>query len=173
MATCTGCNSTIVFGGVKDGPFRFCGRRCHENSWLVRVAAQIPPEVVDAAAKKIHSGQCPECGGVGPVDVHSSHFAWSILVITSWQSTPKLSCRGCGLKRQALSALGTAVVGWWGFPLGLIITPIQLARNAIGMLGGPDAGAPSEELKQFARIFLAQNASAQVSAQRGERAMGR
>jgi hypothetical protein len=50
------------------------------------------------------------------------------------------------------------VAGWWGFPWGLIMTPVQLGRNLIGALGGSEAAAPSPELEKMVRTMLAARA---------------
>jgi hypothetical protein len=48
-------------------------------------------------------------------------------------------------------------VGWWGIPWGLILTPIQVARNILGIFGGPDKSRPSDALRQSVRVTLARN----------------
>jgi hypothetical protein len=62
------------------------------------------------------------------------------------------------------SALSLAL-GWWGFPWGLIVTPVQIARNITGMLKGPDPLAPSAKLERAVRMNIAANAVARQQAQ--------
>ena len=50
--------------------------------------------------------------------------------------TPQISCRRCGLKSQAAGAAFPLVLGWWGFPWGLVVTPVQIGRNIGGMTSG-------------------------------------
>jgi hypothetical protein len=54
-----------------------------------------------------------------------------------------------------MNAMISAVFGWWGFPWGIIITPVQVARNTWGIFSGPDPSRPSEALARIARFHLA------------------
>jgi hypothetical protein len=89
------------------------------------------------------------------VDVHTSHTVWSLLVITSWNSSPEVCCRSCGFKSKLGAMALSGVAGWWGFPWGLIMTPIQVGRNFVGLVSGPDPGQPSPELANIIRLSLA------------------
>ena len=73
MATCETCGQNIVFGGVKEGGYRFCNRACRDNGRWFLAVNQIPEEVVAAEVGKIRQANCPKCGGPGPVDLHTSH----------------------------------------------------------------------------------------------------
>jgi hypothetical protein len=48
--------------------------------------------------------------------------------------------------------LFSGVFGWWGFPWGLVMTPVQLARNLVELTGGPKSDAPSALLQKFVRM---------------------
>jgi hypothetical protein len=85
------------------------------------------------------------------------------LVLTSWKSVPQISCRGCGVKSQLGGAAFSLVAGWWGFPWGLLFTPVQVGRNVFGMLRGPDPLNPSPSLEKAIRMNIAAQA---VSRQR-------
>jgi len=55
--------------------------------------------------------------------------------------------------------------GWWGFPWGLVLTPVQITRNLIGMSRGPDSPRPSEDLRKMVLVNLgAQMAASQKAA---------
>jgi hypothetical protein len=41
-----------------------------------------------------------------------------------------------------------------GFPWALILTPVQITRNTIGMCAGPDPSRPSAELRKFMQVRL-------------------
>jgi len=155
MATCDACGSTIVFGGVKDGNYRFCNSRCHGKGQVVVVASQIHDDVVREQVHKVHKGRCPRCGKQGPIDVHTAYTVWSLIFLTSWRSDPRICCRSCGIKNQLGSAFASLVCGWWGIPWGLLITPVQVSRNLLGILKGPDAAAPSPKLHQQMRLRMA------------------
>jgi len=120
----------------------------------------IEAEAVRHAAMQIHAGLCPSCGGSGPVDVHASHRIYSLILFSSWRSVPRISCRACGFRRQLHGLCISLVAGWWGLPWGLLMTPVQLVRNAVGMASPPDPMAPSEALRQHVRLGLAEQSLA-------------
>jgi hypothetical protein len=164
MATCAFCNSTILFGGASVGGRRFCNARCAERGTLLTMADQIPEHLVQQQLWSVHQGRCPKCTGPGPVDVHTSHRVVSMIVVTTWKSQPRVSCARCGHKAQAKDAAISLVAGWWGFPWGLIFTPIQISRNIAGMMKGPDPAKPSAQLEKMVRMSIAANAAAQPPA---------
>ena len=175
MATCSTCGSTIIFGGVRDGDLRFCNEKCHGKGGVLLVANQVPPEIVQRQAFEIHRGLCPKCGGQGPVDVHVGYRVWSALFVTSWQSMQRLCCRSCGVKGQTTDLVFSLVLGWWGIPFGFIMTPVQVVRNVIGMMSGPEPETPSARLEKTVRIAIAtqaiiNNAQAKDSAAGGANA---
>jgi len=134
MATCDNCGSTIIFGGKRDANGRFCNKKCQACGGLLAVARKLPQAEVQEQVWKAHQGTCPKCNGAGPVDVYVYHKVWSALLLTSWSSTPQMSCRKCGLKSQVASTVFCLVLGWWGFPWGLVVTPVQIGRNLFGMV---------------------------------------
>jgi hypothetical protein len=155
MATCEYCGTTILFGGVREGELRFCNDKCREAGQVAVVSQHIPPDILARKVAEIHQGPCPVCGGRGPVDVHTSHKIWSALVITHWSSDPQVCCRSCGRKSQFNSLLFSLLLGWWGIPHGLIMTPVQVGRNLAGLWGGPAPDKPSEQLIKLVRLSLA------------------
>ena len=155
MAKCSYCGVTILFGGKKEGDLRFCSDPCYENRTLLSLADQISEVTVFQQVIKVHSGNCPLCRGPGPIDVHVGHKVWSAILVTSWSSEPQISCRTCGVKSQLGCALYSALIGWWGFPWGFFITPVQVIRNLVGILRGPDPSEPSRTLHTLVRGMLA------------------
>jgi hypothetical protein len=156
MAKCNSCGSTIIMGGVSDGEFRFCNDKCHYNGYLQSVADQIPENVLEQEALRVHAGCCPVCQGSGPVDVHVAHKVYSVLLMTSWESQPFVCCKSCGVKKQGLGAAFSFFAGWWGFPWGLVMTPVQVIRNIVGMLQSGDSATPSEDLRRIVSASLAE-----------------
>src|SRR5690349_12558087 len=100
MTKCDYCGTRILLGGVRDGALRFCNQKCHQNGILLSFTNQVPPEILQKHVQEVHEGSCPRCGGRGPVDVHTSYRVWSIILLTTWSSRPKISCRSCGIKTQ-------------------------------------------------------------------------
>ncbi|MCI0363733.1 MAG: hypothetical protein L0219_07610 [Phycisphaerales bacterium] len=154
MAKCDYCSTTILFGGVRDGNARYCNQRCHQFGWLLARCNDLPDELVDEQVLNVHGGPCPRCKGPGPIDVHTAYRVWSLIVITATQNDPQVCCRSCGRKRQLGGFVFSLLAGWWGFPAGLIITPITLTRNVMAMFGGPSPDLPSTQLEQAVRMQI-------------------
>ena len=154
MASCDYCGTTILFGGQLSGAYRFCNQQCASKGALVQVANKVPSDVVQQQMWSLRQAPCPVCKGPGPVDVHTSYRVYSVLIMTSWRNQPRLSCRSCGGKAKVGDALVSLVAGWWGFPWGLIMTPIQFGRNVVGIMGS-DTGGPSPQLEKMVRTMIA------------------
>jgi hypothetical protein len=154
MAKCGFCGSTIFMGGVRAGATRFCNNKCCQDSKALGFSSIIPADVLERRLEEVWRGNCPKCRGLGPIDVHRIHEVWSDLVLTRWSTKAQLSCRSCATKRQ-LGGLGFSLLfGWWGFPWGLVLTPVQITRNVKGIFRGPDSSGPSAELRKMVLINL-------------------
>lgn len=155
MAICANCGTTILFGGVRQGGYRFCGKKCQQKGVVFGVAERIPPDIVQEQMESIHQGACPRCGGVGPVDVHTSYVVYSALLVTVFRNNPSLCCRACGIKERIKAVLLCGIFGWWGFPWGILMTPVQIVKNLHGIVFGPDPETPSAELERMVRLIVA------------------
>lgn len=165
MAKCGYCNSTIIFGGVNAGAYKFCNATCHQNAYILSVTKTIPEDVVSRRVEEVWRGNCPKCSCMGPVDIHYVYEVWSAFVITRWTTSSQVSCHGCARKRQLGGIAFSLALGWWGFPWGLVLTPVQVTRNIIGMCGGPGVARPSENLRNFVLVSMGtQMIAAQKSA---------
>ena len=172
MAQCEACGYRIMFGGVKQGQRQYCSTKCvKEASWSDALKL-VPNAEVEQAVKAIHEGACPKCHGAGPVDVHTSYKVYSILVMTRWSSHPIVACQSCARKQQLKHTLYSLVTGWWGFPFGLIFTPVQIVRNIGGLIGtsGPDPMTPSPALSRIVRLSLAARKKSSMTAPAGRTA---
>ena len=155
MASCSYCGTFILFGGNTDETGRYCSDDCQQLGHLTELSKQIPEDLIERLVADTHQGNCPRCGGAGPVDVHNAHRVWSAFIMTSWSSNPAISCKACGVKRQLGNTLISGAFGWWGIPWGLIMTPVQICRNIGGMMGGPSKKEPSAELRRVVRVQAA------------------
>lgn len=155
MATCPTCGSTVAFGGVKEGNRRYCNKKCYAEDEIGRVAENIPDEHIYQLARSINKGACPNCNAPGPVDIHKSYSVYSVIIYTSWKTHEHVVCKKCALKQQATNLLGSMVLGWWGVPFGLIVTPIQIFGNLFALLRNPGTRGPSKNLMEMARMMLA------------------
>ena len=151
MAQCASCGTMILFGGERVGDLRFCNATCASKSVMANYGREIPPEIVAQRAVQIRESACPKCNGSGPIDVQMGHTIISVLVMTQWNSKPLLACRSCGLTHQIKSLFICLFCGWWGFPWGLIGTPIQMIRN----LAAAFSGLPSEPSPALRQLALA------------------
>lgn len=159
MPNCHHCNAFILFGGATDETGRYCNQRCRSAGKAGSSSLQIPQETLDKLVADIHQSTCPRCQGRGPVDIHKAHKVWSALFWTSWSSNPEMSCKPCAVKRQLGATLFSVTLGWWGFPFGLLMTPLQIIRNVAEMVSGPSASQPSLLLRQHVALQAAVNAS--------------
>lgn len=155
MASCAYCSTTILFGGKRNGDLRFCNDKCEQKGALALIADQLSPADVASYIGSVHRGSCPECSGPGPVDVHTSYRVWSALLLTQWSSRPLVSCSRCGTKQKLGDTAFSLFLGWWGFPWGILMTPVQLGRNIFALLKGPDPASPSPALEKILRLHLA------------------
>jgi len=160
MAKCGYCGSTIIMGGVKSAEQVYCNKKCFMDASILNVLDAMPSEVLDQKIDEVWRGNCPECGGAGPTDLHKSHQVWSALIMTRWSTKPRICCKSCATKRQLAGIFSSLLVGWWGFPWGLIFTPVQITRNIVGICGGPDKSRPSEGLRKAILVNLGRQLAA-------------
>ena len=154
MARCNYCGSTILFGGTKDGQYTYCNATCAGKGAMAAASRDVPEDAVRAEVNRIHGGACPKCGGPGPVDVETSYRVWSALYVTKWSSRPQISCRGCGTKARLGDIVYCLLLGWWGVPWGLLLTPVQVVRNVAGLFRGSSPAA-SKQLASIVRLQMA------------------
>lgn len=155
-----------MFGGRKHGEIKFCSSKCEKEGASLILSLEIPEDLIVQEVNQIWKGNCPVCDGSGPTDVHTSHSVWSAIVITRWKSQPQISCKSCGRKEMYLGILKSALLGWWGIPWGIFVTPAQIIRNIVGIALPQNPSTPSKELVNFARCKLAnQTQSATKSGQ--------
>jgi hypothetical protein len=155
MTKCGFCSSTIILGGVRSGDHRFCNNKCLQNAYILSVGKEIPREALEQKVEEVWRGACPQCKGRGPVDVHKVYAVWSALVMTRWSTKSQVSCHRCARNQQIGGVFFSLLFGWWGFPWGLILTPVQISRNIAGICGGPDRQRPSDGLKRAVLVSLA------------------
>jgi hypothetical protein len=156
MASCAVCKTTVLFGGVTQSGARYCSAKCAGKGALAGAISTIPRSDIEARAQEIRSGQCPKCGSMGSsVDVQLAYRALSLVFVTRWSTHQLVACRGCGNKLRAREMAVSLLVGWWGFPWGLLATPIQVGRNVVGMFNDPASTGPTPQLLAIAGATLA------------------
>jgi hypothetical protein len=68
------------------------------------------------------------------------------------------------MKEQLLMTGFSLLFGWWGIPSGLILTPVQITRNLMGVFSPPDPRRPSPKLEKLVRLNLARQILAKSQA---------
>jgi hypothetical protein len=160
MAKCVNCGATVLFGGVKREELTFCSEGCFRNALLNDRLINIPDEVLNETVHSVHEGLCPICGGNGPVDIHFAHRVMSFLVVTQYQKRPRLSCQSCGTKWKIWNNFITFLLGWWGIPFGLAMTPIYLVCNLVNIALPVSTLEPSQHLIEHVKLQLGEAAMA-------------
>jgi hypothetical protein len=150
---CRWCGAGLLFVKVRDGADYYCNA---EHMAAGRALQTVSSSEVVNWMERVHRGACPKCGGDGPIDVHMSYQIYSLIFATSWKDLSNICCRKCGLKAQCIGLTVSLFLGWWGFPWGIAITPIQIVKNLWGMLVPPDREVPSKRLEAAARLQIVQ-----------------
>jgi len=153
MSKCLNCGRHSIILSVEEAGERFCSERCCKAFPIMQWAG-VRPEDVYRRAMEIRNSACPCCGRSGPVDAHKSYRIWSAVVLSVWSTRSVVSCRRCGREEQLTAASLSLALGWWGLPLGLVLTPVQVIRNLLAM-ARPTPPSPSAELLAAARRDLA------------------
>jgi hypothetical protein len=154
MGTCDNCQKTILWGGTKVDQFTFCGKSCAIMGQTLIESYNLPDQVVQPELEKMHQSNCPKCSGPGPVDVHYYHSIWSLIYLTQWKTKHKVSCQRCGTKARISATVFSFVFGWWGFPWGIVITPIQIGKNIKGMISPISSTRPSKDFEKLVRLGI-------------------
>jgi hypothetical protein len=168
MAGCAYCGSTILFGGVRSGSQRFCDRKCAQKAAITEAVKRLPGDAIEQAITEIRRGNCPKCGGLGPIDARRYFEVWSALFMTRWSSKTQVSCHSCATRRSLGAIAYCLLLGWWGFPWGLVMTPAQITRNLKAMRERSTDSQPSRTLRNYAMTQLGVRiASAQAAGASG------
>ena len=153
MASCLHCGQIVVWGGVKKNGLTFCGEACcHAERWR---HVDVPEYLIRKNAIDMHRANCSHCGGPGPVDVHHAYRVMSFLIFSHYGTLTKFSCGSCATKFKLGALLTTLILGWWGIPWGLLLTPIYLIRNAYALVKPVSPDRPSDALLSLSQRLLA------------------
>lgn len=147
MTRCGHCRSLIIEGGESAGGRVYCSPRCYNRGFVDELAKQLPTEEIDRRTKEIYEGKCPDCGGVGPVDIHTADSVLSVVIVSTMKRDARICCRSCARKRQLDALRATFFFGWWS-AFGLFLTPVAIVRN-VRALRQPNSEEPSGALRRF------------------------
>ncbi|MFM8582239.1 MAG: hypothetical protein ACKOFW_12130 [Planctomycetaceae bacterium] len=157
MANCGNCGKHFFISGADgaDGT-KFCDERCPTEHELQPYIDRISNADLDRELRGLQGAKCPECDGRGPLEVWHSYSIWSAVVLTRWSSRSDFCCRSCGRGHQWTGLLTSLVLGWWGFPWGVIMTPVQIYRNLSALFTRLPEGEASEDLVHHAQLVVAE-----------------
>ena len=145
----------MAFFSKSCGTEKYCNGNCVARCPIYHVAKTVPDYLVQVEAEKIFKSPCPICRKARPIDVPSSHKTGSALVMTSWNSRARFSCKPCGVRSQALAAAQSLLLGRWGIPWTILGTPVTIGRNDYVMATKIGADRPSAALLSQTRSALA------------------
>ena len=154
MKRCSVCNKRIAIGGIEVGDQIYCDEKCQKKGLLNACEELVSEEMVKKHIDMHHEGLCPKCGSKGPNDLQTHYKIWSVILLTSHQEIPEICCRSCGVKKKLSGLVFSFLFGWWGFPVGILLTPILIILNFIGLFRLPKEGKPSKKLEEFVRMDL-------------------
>ncbi|GAB3027739.1 MULTISPECIES: hypothetical protein [Oleiagrimonas] len=161
MASCDQCGRLILFGGKRSGDRVYCGARCASYDAEIALGRSLPDAQVREVMQRWRNEPCPQCNGPGPVDLRVSHKVHSFVFMTQWSSPQAICCRHCARKRQLGHAVYSLLLGWWGFPWGLVMTPVQVTRNLKALFGDQAAQASTPAFERAVRRIMVRQLQAQ------------
>jgi hypothetical protein len=91
------------------------------------------------------------------------YSVWSAVYVTRWKTQSFIVCKSCGTKAQVRGLLFSGLLGWWGIPWGLFITPMQIVRNIAALRRSTDPVVPSDELRRVAQVHLAKQGTVRAA----------
>lgn len=134
---------------------RVLGERGMPAQPLDAISADISQDEVVRHAMAIKHGPFPMCCMQGhAVGIRTSCWIGSAIVLTNRRMRRDLAGRECGARRTRRAMAFGMVLGWWGVPFGLILTPWYAGRNAMALAGYPDPPHPSQPLLALAKAHL-------------------
>ena len=87
-------------------------------------------EEIEVYSKLLQDLPCPICKETREkLNGTISHTVISFIVFTSSRAEPIIACPNCLDKKNKRSMISTFLLGWWGFPFGILKTPIYIYRN--------------------------------------------
>ncbi|CAN5686167.1 hypothetical protein BH11PLA1_BH11PLA1_02290 [soil metagenome] len=157
MNHCPTCRNFVLFGGVKTPRGRCCNAACAASLPLVLNTAAIPEHVVLAELDEMARGPCPVCAQDRRINAHTTYWVWSMVIMTRFGSRTRVSCAVCARKQALLDIAGCTLAGWWGFPWGVVLTPLNISRNVLTMTRAGDS-TPTPAFQTLMREQLALDA---------------
>jgi hypothetical protein len=85
---------------------------------------------VESYSELLRELPCPLCGNThDKLNGTISYTVKSFIFFTTYEKKPIIACPDCLDKKNNDAVLSTALLGWWGFPWGILRTPVYIYRN--------------------------------------------
>jgi hypothetical protein len=93
-------------------------------------AIQYTAKDIEGYVKLIQELPCPVCGStLQKLNATTAYTVKSFILFTFLQKKTIVACHACLNKKSNKAIITTALLGWWGFPWGLIKTPQYIYLN--------------------------------------------
>ncbi|RXR17682.1 hypothetical protein EQG63_09330 [Flavobacterium amnicola] len=87
-------------------------------------------EEVTELSQRLRSLPCPLCGNkTAKLNATIMYTAKSFILFSVFREEPIIGCPDCLDKKNEESIISTALLGWWGFPSGILKTPFYIYNN--------------------------------------------
>ena len=155
MAKCTACNSTILFGGVKNRTGQYCNEECFSQQCIVVAGESVPKMEMDKIITEEYGKDCPKCKGSGPLDLHQATKITSYLVAYQISKESQIGCVACGKSMKLKAGIHTLFLGIWS-PRGLFLSLIYFPAGVIGSLTTSIGREPSKKFSNAIKNHVGQ-----------------
>jgi hypothetical protein len=109
----------------------------------------VSEEGISEYCKLLQAQPCPICRSTAqPLNATLTSKVMSFLVLTTWKKQFAIACPACLDKLNRDASTTSALLGWWGFPWGIIRTIQALISNG-KMAKTNHASYPNHLLKSF------------------------
>lgn len=150
---CGFCGSSVVLARFRAGALRFCSPECRQSGVKLRASYQLPDRTVQERLWGVFSGACPECGGPGPVDYHTTRRIVSMFFLAQEVRRDLIVCARCARAALWKDTASSLLLGWWSLH-GLVLTPICCGRNLLALGRERVPTHPSNRLEITVRLQL-------------------
>ena len=165
MAACTGCGTTIVFGGEKRNGYRYCSKKCADKTTWNAFLPCVPWDLAEEEAARVFRGPCPKCQRQVTVDLYIALGALKIPKFSEASNEVPLACTDCARKSLLRGAAVMALLGWLSWET-LLVTPFIVVSNLLAYWRMEERTAPSDLLVERMRAEIAKRVDLNVASQR-------
>jgi hypothetical protein len=152
---CDCCGKSAAISAIRDEGQKFCSVDCLELARSLEAATQLTEQEIRDRALAIKTGPCPRCKGRrSAVELHKRYWIWSAILVTRWGQDSRILCGQCAARSSLWAVAECLVLGWWGFPHGVLRTPVQAFRNIREAMGGSVGPEPSLALLYATKLLM-------------------